>query len=93
MIRGWPYSVVAALESGRASWTAVLDAVGLGPDDDETAITAAQGRVVVTRLITAGRWRQGDPAIRSSSTLGMTCPAGLAGQRPACGAARPPVIG
>src|SRR6266487_3047979 len=27
MIPGWPYSVIAALESGRTSWTAVLDAV------------------------------------------------------------------
>ena len=35
MIPGWPYSVVAALEPGRTSWTAVLDAVRLGPDDDE----------------------------------------------------------
>jgi hypothetical protein len=25
MIPGWPYSVVAALEPGRTSWTAVLD--------------------------------------------------------------------
>ena len=31
MIPGWPYSVVAALEPGRTSWTAVLDAVRLGP--------------------------------------------------------------
>jgi hypothetical protein len=31
MIPGWPYSVVAALESGRTSWTAVLDAVRLAP--------------------------------------------------------------
>ncbi len=31
MIPGWPYSVVAALESGRSRWTAVLDAVRLGP--------------------------------------------------------------
>src|SRR5580700_1746317 len=34
MIPGWPYSVVAALEPGRTSWTSVLDAVRLGPDDD-----------------------------------------------------------
>ena len=27
MIPGWPYFVVAALEPGRTSWTAVLDAV------------------------------------------------------------------
>ena len=63
MIPGWPYSVVAALEPGRTSWTAPLDAVRLGPDDDETEVTAAQVREVVTRLVGAGHWRQGDPAI------------------------------
>ena len=63
MIPGWPYSVIAALEPGRTSWTAVLDAVRLGPDDDETEVTAAQVREVVTRLIEAGHWREGDPAI------------------------------
>ena len=63
MIPGWPYSVVAALEPGRASWTAVLDAVRLRPDDDQTEVTAAQVRDVVTRLIEAGHWRDGDPAI------------------------------
>src|SRR6266853_1399458 len=63
MIPGWPYSVIAALEPGRTSWTAVLDAVRLRPDDDETEVTACQVRDVVTRLIEAGHWRQGDPAI------------------------------
>ena len=63
MIPGWPYSVVAALEPGRTSWTAVLDAVRLGPDDDGAAVTAGQVRDVVTRLIAAGHWRAGDPAI------------------------------
>jgi hypothetical protein len=63
MIPGWPYSVVAALESGRTSWTAVLDAVRLGPDDDDIAVTAAQVRDVITRLIGAGHWREGDPEI------------------------------
>lgn len=29
MISGWPYSVIAALEAGRISWTAVLDTVCL----------------------------------------------------------------
>src|SRR6266851_3769561 len=61
MIPGWPFSVVAALEPGRTSWTAVLDAVRLGPDDDETEVTAAQVRDVVARLIEAGHWREGDP--------------------------------
>ena len=60
MIPGWPYSVIAALEPGRTSWTAVLDAVRLGPDDDETEVTAAQVREVVARLIEAGHWREGD---------------------------------
>ena len=59
MIPGWPYSFVAALEPGRTSWTAVLDAVRLGPDDDATAVTAAQLREVVDRLIAAGHWRAG----------------------------------
>jgi hypothetical protein len=63
MIPGWPYSVVAALEPGRTSWTAVLDAVRLGPDDDDIAVTAAQVRDVITRLIAAGHWHEGDPEI------------------------------
>ena len=63
MIPGWPYSVIAALEPGRTSWTAVLDAVRLGPDDDEIAVTAAQVRGVITQLIAAGHWHPGDPAI------------------------------
>lgn len=63
LIPGWPYSFVAALESGRTSWTAVLDAVRLGPADDATAVTAWQVRDVVNRLITAEHWREGDPEI------------------------------
>jgi hypothetical protein len=63
MIPGWPYSVVAGLESGRTSWTAVLDAVRLGPDDDPTEVTAAQVREVVARLAEAGHWCEGGPAI------------------------------
>ena len=63
MIPGWPYSVIAALEPGRTSWTAVLDAVRLGPDDDETEVTAAQVRDVITRLIAARQWAEGDPAV------------------------------
>src|SRR5512142_3051692 len=63
MIPGWPYSVIAALEPGRTSWTAVLDAIRLGPDDDEAEVTAAQVREVITRLIAAGHWHEGDPPI------------------------------
>jgi hypothetical protein len=63
LIPGWPYSFVAALETGRTSWTAVLDAVRLGPADDATCVTAAQLRAVVGRLATAGHWQPGDPPI------------------------------
>jgi hypothetical protein len=63
MIPGWPYSLVVALEPGRTSWTLPLDAVRLSPADDPTAVTAAQVREVVTRLIQAGHWHDGDPDI------------------------------
>ena len=63
LIPGWPYSFVAALEPGRTSWTLPLDAVRLGPADDATAVTAAQIRQVVDRIIAAGHWRDGDPDI------------------------------
>src|SRR3954465_378820 len=63
LIPGWPYSFVAALETGRSSWTAVLDAVRLGPADDATAVTADQLRAVVDRLISGGHWGPGAPDI------------------------------
>ena len=70
MIPGWPYSVVAALEPGRTSWTAVLDAVRFGPADDETAVTAAQVRDVVARLVEAGQHNEGDPDIPADHQRG-----------------------
>ena len=60
MIPGWPYSFVAALGPGASSWTAPLDTVRLGPDDDATQVTAAQLREVAGRLERAGAWRPGD---------------------------------
>jgi hypothetical protein len=63
MIPGWPYSMVAAIEPGRTSWTAMLDVMRLGPDDDEQAVTARQVRGVVERLTAKGQWCQGDPDI------------------------------
>lgn len=60
IIPGWPYSFIAALTPDRTSWTAVLDAVRLGPADDAAAVTADQLRQVTERLITAGQWRPGD---------------------------------
>jgi hypothetical protein len=41
--------IVAALESGPTSWTAILDAIRLPPGTDVVAITAAQLREVVER--------------------------------------------
>ncbi len=67
-IPGWPYSFVAALEPGATSWTAIPDTVRLGPADDATAVTAAQLRGVVERLIAAGQWQTGDPHIVIAST-------------------------
>jgi hypothetical protein len=63
VVPGWPYSVVAALGPGASSWVLPLDAVRLGPGDDDLAVTAAQLREVVMRLAAAGRWQDGDPAI------------------------------
>jgi hypothetical protein len=62
-IPGWAYSVIAALETGRTSWTHLLDAVRLGPDEDATDVTAAQIRDLMTRLIQAGAWCQGEQAV------------------------------
>src|SRR5258706_3286251 len=63
MIPGWPCAVVAALERGRTSWTATLDAVRLGPGDDETEVPGARVRGVAGRLAEAGHWQPGDPDI------------------------------
>jgi hypothetical protein len=62
-IPGWPYSIVVALEAGRSSWTAPLDAIRLAPGADLAAVTAAQLEAVVGRLAGAGHWRPGDPQI------------------------------
>lgn len=37
--------------------------IRLGPQDDATAVTAAQLRAVVERLVAAGQWQSGDPDI------------------------------
>ncbi|WP_224275573.1 NF041680 family putative transposase [Streptomyces sp. LS1784] len=62
-IPGWPYQVAAALGGGRSSWTGVLDAVRIGPDDDPTEVTAAQIHDLLERLRKAGQWREGDPKV------------------------------
>ncbi len=63
MVPGWPYSFVCALGPGTLSWTLLLDAVRIGPHDDETELAAAQLREVAARLIAAGHWKDGDPDI------------------------------
>jgi hypothetical protein len=39
MIPGWPYSMVAALETGATSWTALLDAVRLAPGEGRFSVS------------------------------------------------------
>jgi hypothetical protein len=63
VIAGWPYSFVAALGPGASSWTLLLDAVRLGPGDDECGVTAGQLREVFARLEAAGHWAEGDPPV------------------------------
>lgn len=53
-IPGWPFSFVAGLEWGATSWTALLDAVRIAPDDDATVACVAQIAAVLARLATAG---------------------------------------
>ena len=78
VVPGWPYSFVTALGPGPSSWTGLLDAVRLGPDDeDDCAATAAQLRDVVGRLIAAGHWKPGDPPIIVAGDAGYN-PARLA---------------
>ena len=74
MIPGWPYSFVVALETGRSSWTAPLDALRLAPGDDLAAVTAAQVREVVERLMAAGHWQSGDPDILIVADAGYDGP-------------------
>ncbi|MFJ8362958.1 transposase, partial [Streptomyces sp. NPDC093984] len=62
-IPGWPYSIICALEAGRSSWTAPLDALRLAPGDDAATVTARQMRELTERLIAAGQWRDDDPDI------------------------------
>jgi hypothetical protein len=74
MIPGWPYSFVVALEPGRSSWTAPLDAIRLAPGDDLAAVTAVQLRQLIERLIAAGQWTAGDPEILIVADAGYDGP-------------------
>ncbi|SER69116.1 DDE superfamily endonuclease [Lentzea albida] len=74
MVPGWPYSIVVALEAGRHSWTAPLDAIRLAPDDIAADVTARQVRQVVDRLVAAGHWSPGDPEILLVADAGYDGP-------------------
>jgi hypothetical protein len=74
MVPGWPYSIVAALETGRTSWTALPDAVRLQPGADVVAVTGVQICEVVQRLIVAGQWRPGDPSVLVVLDAGYDAP-------------------
>jgi hypothetical protein len=71
-VPGWPYSIVCALEPGRSSWTAPLDARRLAPGDD--AATAQQLRDLVERLIAADQWKPDDPDILIVADAGYDAP-------------------
>ncbi|WP_326797746.1 transposase [Streptomyces sp. NBC_01808] len=73
-VPGWPYSFVAALETGRTSWCQLLDAVRLGPADDVAEVTAAQVRRIVEDLIGMGRWKTGDREVLVVFDAGYDAP-------------------
>ncbi len=73
-VPGWPYSIICALEPGRSSWTAPLDAVRLTPGDDTATVTARQLRDLLQRLITAGQGQTGDPDILIVADAGYDAP-------------------
>lgn len=73
-IPGWPYSFVAALETGRTSWCQPLDAIRLGPHDDVAEAAARQVRRVVNDLIGQGQWEDGDPDILVVFDAGYDAP-------------------
>ncbi|MET8945457.1 NF041680 family putative transposase [Streptomyces sp. NPDC004542] len=62
-VPGWPYSFLAAVEPGRTSWTAILDATRIAPGDDVTELTADQIREVLARLTDAGHRAADDPDV------------------------------
>ncbi len=73
-VPGWPYSIVSALEPGRSSWTAPLDALRLAPGDDTATVTARQLRELVERLIAAGQWQAGAPDVLVIADAGYDAP-------------------
>lgn len=73
-VPGWPYSFVAALESGRTSWPQILAALCLGSADDVAEVTAAQVRRVAEDVIDMGRCQAGDREILIVLDAGYDAP-------------------
>ncbi|MFD7623207.1 hypothetical protein [Streptomyces sp. NPDC059802] len=73
-VPGRPYSAVAALETGRTSWPAVLDTVRLRPGTDIAAMTTVQIREVVERLVTADQWQEDAPEAQVVLDAGYESP-------------------
>ncbi|MEU2718536.1 transposase [Streptomyces sp. NPDC007205] len=73
-IPDWPYSIICALEPGRSSWTAPLDALRLQPGDDTATVTARQLRELIETLIRAAQWQEGDPKILIIADAGYNAP-------------------
>ncbi|MEU9993633.1 transposase [Streptomyces sp. NPDC048045] len=80
-VPGWPYSIICALEPGRSSWTAPLDALRLAPGDDTATSTTRQLRDLLHRLITAGQWQKGDPDVLVIADAGYDAPRLAFGRR------------
>ena len=74
MVPGWAYSFVAALETGASSWTQILDVIRIGQDDDVAEATVTQLRGVITKLIDAGQYRDGDADIVIVTDAGYDVP-------------------
>ncbi|MFC6845243.1 hypothetical protein [Streptomyces caelestis] len=75
MTPGRAYSVVAALEAGRTSWIAALDALRLQPGVSLAAVTSVQLRDVVERLNAAGQWHEANPKSCGGPRLRLRRPA------------------
>nr|WP_244218210.1 transposase [Streptomyces corchorusii] len=73
-VPGWPYSFVAALESGRTSWPQILAALCLGSADDVAEVTAAQVRRVAEDVIDMGRCQAGDREVLIVLDAGYDAP-------------------
>lgn len=68
-----PYSIVAALETGRRRGR--QRRLGPEPVADVAAVTAVQIREPVERLVAAGQWKPGHPEVPVVLDAGYDAPA------------------